>query len=229
MISVRIEIVVQATNGRLEAMFTDRHTRLLDARLYLVCDAISDDRLESALRGGVDIVQLRMKDADDDAILDAAARFKRVAAEYDALFVLNDRPDLALLADADGVHVGQDDMSAAEARAVIGADRILGLSTHTAQDVDGVQSDTIDYIGVGPVYATPTKPGRAAVGAPLVSYAALSATVPFFAIGGINQDNVEAVIAAGATRLAVVRAIRDADDPEQAARALKSEVTVGAT
>jgi thiamine-phosphate pyrophosphorylase len=210
-------------------MPSSRHARLLDARLYLVCDAIEDERLESALRGGVDIVQLRMKDAEDAQVLEAADRFKSLTAEHDALFLINDRPDLALQADADGVHIGQEDGEVEHARGKIGPHRILGLSTHTPQDVDGVRSDTIDYIGVGPVYATPTKPGRAAVGAPLVSYAALSATVPFFAIGGINQDNVEAVIAAGATRLAVVRAIRDADDPEQAARALKSEVTVGAT
>jgi thiamine-phosphate pyrophosphorylase len=210
-------------------MLTDRQARLTAASLYLVCDAIEDDRLEAALRGGVDIVQLRMKDAEDAAVLEAAARFKSMTAEHGALFLINDRPDLALQADADGVHVGQDDISAGEARAVIGPDRILGLSTHTAQDVDGVRSDTIDYIGVGPVYATPTKPGRPAVGCELVSYAAQHATVPFFAIGGINRSNVAAVIAAGANRLAVVRAIGDADDPQQAARELKSEVTVGAT
>jgi len=161
-------------------------------------------------------------------ILETAARFKAITEQHGALFLLNDRPDLAVQADADGVHVGQDDVPADQARAVIGPDRILGLSTHTAQDVDGVRTDTIDYIGVGPVYATPTKPGRAAVGNELVSYAAQHASVPFFAIGGINQRNVEAVIAAGATRLAVVRAIADAEDPLQAARALKSEVTVGA-
>jgi thiamine-phosphate pyrophosphorylase len=211
-------------------MPSTRHARLLDATLYLVCDAITDERLEAALRGGVDLVQLRMKEADDAKILEAAARFKTVAAEHGALFLLNDRPDLAVQANADGVHVGQDDTPVERARREIGPDRILGLSTHTAHDVDSVRSDTVDYIGVGPVFATPTKPGRPAVGPELVSYAAGHAGVPFFAIGGLDYHNLDPIVRAGAERIAVVRAIADAEDPEQAARTLRAQlgVSVGA-
>jgi thiamine-phosphate pyrophosphorylase len=205
----------------------DRRERLRRARLYLVCDDRPPEFLERALRGGVDVVQLRIKDADDDAIASAARRFKAVCARQRALFVLNDRPDLAAEIDADGVHVGQDDVPVAEARAVVGPDRLLGLSTHSPAQVDAAAG--VDYIGVGPVHATPTKPGRPAVGLDLVRYAAEHARVPFFAIGGIGPDNVGEVWAAGAQRIAVVRALTEAEDPERAAARLlaPSEVGVG--
>jgi thiamine-phosphate pyrophosphorylase len=204
----------------------DRRERLREARLYLVCDDRPDEFLERSLRGGVDIVQLRIKDGTDEAILTAARRFAAITARHGALFILNDRPDLALEAGADGVHVGQDDASVAQARAVVGPDRLVGLSTHTPAQVDAAATLGVDYIGVGPVHATPTKPGRPAVGLDLVRYAAQNAQVPFFAIGGINPDNVDAVRAAGAARVAVVRALTEADDPEDAAAQL-SEVVVG--
>ncbi len=146
--------------------------------------------------------------------------------------ILNDRPDLVAEAGADGVHVGQDDAAVPQARALIGPDRILGLSTHSPAQVDAAAGEPeIDYIGVGPVHATPTKPGRPAVGLDLVRYAAAHAATPFFAIGGIDAGNLAAVRGAGATRIAVVRAITDAPDPEAAARALRSgsEAGVGAT
>jgi thiamine-phosphate pyrophosphorylase len=183
---------------------------------------VPDDFLAGAVRGGVDIVQLRMKDASDAAILAAAERFAR----HDVLLIINDRPDLAITAGADGVHVGQDDMSVDEARAVVGPEGIVGLSTHTPEQVDGAGG--ADYIGVGPVYATPTKPGRPAVGLGLVRYASKHARLPFFAIGGIGLDNVEAVAAAGAERVAVVRAMTESDDPESTARQLKAAVTAEA-
>jgi thiamine-phosphate pyrophosphorylase len=204
----------------------DRRERLNAARLYLVCDERPDEFLERALRGGVDIVQLRIKQGSDVAILDAARRFATVCHASDALFILNDRPDLALEAGADGVHVGQDDVSVEEARATVGADRLVGLSTHTPAQIDAAAGAAVDYIGVGPVHATPTKPGRPAVGLDLVRYAAARAPVPFFAIGGINAGNVGAVRAAGAERIAVVRALTEAEDPERAAAEL-SEVAVG--
>jgi thiamine-phosphate pyrophosphorylase len=208
----------------------DRRRRLADARLYLVCDARSDAFLDAALRGGVDIVQLRVKDpGDDDVLLDAGRRFARACASHGALFILNDRPDLVAAAGADGVHVGQDDTSAADARATVGADRLLGVSTHSPAQIDAAAALDIDYIGVGPVHATPTKPGRPAVGTELVAYAARHACTPFFAIGGIDATNVAAVRDAGADRIAVVRALTSADDPEAAARALRAEVHVGAT
>jgi thiamine-phosphate pyrophosphorylase len=178
-----------------------------------------DDFLNAAVRGGVDIVQLRMKHASDAEILAAAERF----APHDVLLIINDRPDLAVAADADGVHVGQDDISVEEARELVGPERIVGLSTHTPEQVDGASG--ADYIGVGPVYSTPTKPGRPAVGPELVRYASEHACVPYFAIGGINADNLPAVRAAGAQRVAVVRALTEADDPESAARTLRAGIT----
>jgi thiamine-phosphate pyrophosphorylase len=194
--------------------------RLSRARLYLVADASAAVWLDAALRGGVDIVQLRMKDAGDDEILGAAERFRAACDAHQALFILNDRPDLAVAAGADGVHVGQDDTPVAEARALVGSERIVGLSTHSPAQIDAASG--VDYIGVGPVHATPTKPGRPAVGLDLVRYAAAHARVPWFAIGGIDETNVAAVRAAGATRIAVVRAIAQATDRAAAAEALRA-------
>lgn len=215
--------------GRLGSVPADRRTRLASARLYLVCGAIDDRRLAAAIRGGVQIVQLRCKQAADAEVLTAAARFRGITAEQGVLLIVNDRPDLALRADADGVHLGQDDAPVAQARALLGPDRLIGLSTHTPAQVDSGRSAGIDYTGVGPVHATPTKPGRPAAGYGLVGYAAAHAEQPFFAIGGIDTGNVQRTVAAGAGRIAVVRAIADAQDPELAARALRAalEVPVG--
>jgi thiamine-phosphate pyrophosphorylase len=204
---------------------TDRHEHLRSARLYLVCDEQPDEFLATVLGAGVDIVQLRMKDAGDDAIVAAGQRFARAAARHRALFMLNDRPDLVAAAGADGVHVGQDDVAVSEARAIVGPDRLIGLSTHSPAQVDAAADLDVDYIGVGPVHATPTKPGRPAVGLELVGYAAEHATVPFFAIGGISPENVDAVRSAGAWRIAVVRALTDARDPAHAARRLRQGIS----
>jgi thiamine-phosphate pyrophosphorylase len=201
---------------------SDRRERLRNSRLYLVCAEQSDEFLSTVLGAGVDIVQLRMKDATDDEIVRAGRRFAHAVAEHGALFILNDRPDLVEAAGADGVHVGQDDVPVAEARAAIGADRLLGLSTHSPEQVDGAAGAPVDYIGVGPVHATPTKPGRRAVGLALVRYAAEHATVPFFAIGGITPANAAAVRDAGAERIAVVRALTESSDPALDARRLRS-------
>jgi thiamine-phosphate pyrophosphorylase len=203
----------------------DRRERLRSARLYLVCEEQPDDFLHEVMAAGVDIVQLRMKDAGDDAILAAGQRFVRVAATHGALFILNDRPDLVAEVGADGVHVGQDDVTVSEARAIVGPDRLIGLSTHSPTQVDAAAGLDVDYIGVGPVHATPTKPGRAAVGVELVGYAAEHAGVPFFAIGGISPENVEAVRSAGAERIAVVRALTEAASPGQAARRLRQGIS----
>ena len=213
---------------------TERAVRLQEARLYLVCDEEPDEFLAAVLAAGVDLVQLRMKDAPDTAIVATGQRFARAAAEHGALFILNDRPDLVAATGADGVHVGQDDASVAEARELVGPDRLVGLSTHSPAQVDAAAGLPLDYIGVGPVHATPTKPGRSAVGLELVRYAAGHAGVPFFAIGGIAPANVDAVSAAGAERIAVVRALTEAADPASVARRLRaagaggSEVRVGA-
>jgi thiamine-phosphate pyrophosphorylase len=202
------------------------------ARLYLVCGEQSDAFLEQALHGGVDIVQLRLKDAGEDSIVATARRYAAVCHAHGVPLILNDRPDLVAAAGADGVHVGQDDTGVAQARALVGPDRVVGLSTHSPAQIDAAAVETaVDYIGVGPVHATPTKPGRPAVGLDLVRYAAAHAATPFFAIGGIDAGNAVDVRAAGATRIAVVRAITEARDPEAAARVLRSgsEAGVGAT
>jgi thiamine-phosphate pyrophosphorylase len=206
---------------------TDPRERLRSAHLYLVCDDRPDEFLAGAFAGGVDLIQLRMKDASDEEIVAAGRRFAAAASDHDALFILNDRPDLVAATGADGVHVGQDDASVPDARAIVGAGRIVGLSTHSPSQVDAASGAGVDYIGVGPVHATPTKPGRPAVGLELVRYAAAHATVPFFAIGGISPANVAAVSAAGATRIAVVRALTDAPDVEHAARALRGAIVPG--
>ena len=201
--------------------------RLSTARLYLVCDEQPDAFLAAVLGAGVDILQLRMKDAGEEAVVAAGRRFARAAERFGALFVLNDRPDLVAAIGADGVHVGQDDVSVDEARAIIGPDRLIGLSTHSPEQVEAAAGVPVDYIGVGPVHATPTKPGRPPVGLELVRYAAAHATVPFFAIGGISPSNLEAVRDAGAERIAVVRALTDAADPVAATRSLRSGLGLG--
>ncbi len=201
-----------------------RRQRLRDARLYLVCDIREDALIEAALRGGVDIVQLRDKHADEATLVTAGRRYAALCRAHDALFILNDRPDLVADAAADGVHVGQDDRAVAATRELVGPERIIGLSTHTPQQIAAANDSDVDYIGVGPVHATPTKPGRPAVGTALVRDAAAHATHPFFAIGGVDTTNVLAVREAGAQRVAVVRAITEATDPEQAARALRAAV-----
>lgn len=196
--------------------------RIARARLYFIADGVGG--LEAALRGGVDMFQLRDKSDDDDAVLANAAAARRLCDAFGALLIVNDRPDLAVAAGADGVHVGQDDVPVAEARAVVGPEAIVGLSTHSPAQVEAANDAGVDYIGVGPVYATPTKAEREPVGVDLVAFAARHARVPFFAIGGIDAGNAGAVVAAGARRVAVVRAIADAGDPEAAARALRAEV-----
>jgi thiamine-phosphate pyrophosphorylase len=207
-----------------------RRARLSAARLYLICDATPGGRpLESvlapALRGGVDVFQLRCKDASDEEILAAAAVAREWCEVAGALFILNDRPDLVAATGADGVHVGQDDVTIAEARAIAGPDALVGQSTHSPEQVDA--GAIADYLGVGPVHVTPTKPGRLAVGTELVTYAARNAKVPWFAIGGVDETTINAVMAAGANRAAIVRAIAEAEDPEAVTRRLARALDVG--
>lgn len=213
-------------------MISDRFERLAAARLYLVCGELEDDRLDAALLGGVQLVQLRMKAVAPDAIVDVSRRYAAICSRHGAPFILNDHPELVDEAGADGVHLGQDDMPVGRARELLGPKRIVGLSTHDMDQVDAAHRMGVDYIGVGPVNVTPTKPGRPAVGTELVSAAARRAELPFFAIGGIDTSNVEVVLRAGARRVAVVRAIAQADDPQVAARdlraALDSRVRIGA-
>jgi thiamine-phosphate pyrophosphorylase len=201
-----------------------RRERMRTARLYFVCDARPrgedpEPLLRAALSGGVDIVQLREKELDRHAIERSAATFRRLCDTYSVPFIVNDDPYLAHACDADGVHLGQDDTPVAEAREVLGSDAIIGLSTHTQEQVDAAAG--IEYISAGPVWETPTKAGRPAAGLELVSYAAGHASVPFYAIGGIYPGNAREVVEAGAERICVVRAIRDAEDPAAAAEQLR--------
>ena len=198
--------------------------RLRDARVYLVLEAAALDAVEPALRGGVDLVQLRDKHASDDEIVRAGRELRALCHDRGALFLVNDRPDLALACEADGVHVGQDDMPVDEARAIVGRDLIVGTSTHSREQVDAADESGVDYYAVGPVFETPTKEGRPATGWELIAYAAGRATKPWFAIGGMDAKSARAAAAAGAERVVVVRAIRDADDPEEAARAIRAAV-----
>jgi thiamine-phosphate diphosphorylase len=206
-----------------------RRERLRTARLYFVCEALPGGRepealLQAALSGGVDIVQLREKELERDEIERSARTFRRLCDTYSALFIVNDDPWLARTCAADGVHVGQDDVAATEARQVLGPEAIVGLSTHSEEQLAASAAEPVDYVSVGPIWETPTKLGRPGVGLGLVEHAAANAPHPFFAIGGIAPANAGEVVAAGAERLGAVRAIRDADDPTGAAEALRGSL-----
>jgi thiamine-phosphate pyrophosphorylase len=196
---------------------------LEDRRLYLVTGVRSDleDFLAAAVSGGVDVVQVRERRLADRELVAVLERARELTRALGVPLVVNDRPDLALLVGADLVHLGQDDVPV-ELAVRLGCP--AGLSTHTPAQIDGTPPAAA-YIGVGPVHATPTKPGRPGVGLELVRYAAHHASVPWFAIGGIDETNVDAVVEAGATRIAVVRAIGEAADPARAARTLHDALT----
>jgi thiamine-phosphate pyrophosphorylase len=214
---------------------SDARQQLADARLYFVCEARPGDGdpaplLEAALRGGVDVIQLREKASRcAEEIVALAEPFRRAADEHGALFFLNDHPELVEACRADGVHVGQDDMPVAEARAAAGSGALVGLSTHSPEQFDAALAATgdarPDQVSAGPVWETPTKEGRPAAGLELIRHASKAeADAPWFAIGGIDPSNVDEVVAAGASRIVVVRAIRDAADPEAAARELRARL-----
>lgn len=223
-----------------------RLERLRSARLYLCCDLqrflatdprqdtveqLDTDRLElffrSAFRGGVDIIQVRDKKISVRTELEALRLLVRVAEQEGGLSAANDRADAALLSRVDVFHVGQTDLTTQQARTVLGDDVLLGRSCHTRSQVVAASEDPgTDYYCTGPVWETPTKPGRPAVGLDLPAFAADldpvcgTSSTPFFAIGGIDEETVSQVTAAGAGRVVVVRAIADAANPENAARRL---------
>lgn len=204
----------------------DRRARLATARLYLVCGAFPDnhdlpDLIRGAAAGGVEVFQLREKHLPDDELAAVAHATRILCERLGVLFIVNDRPGVAVEIGADGVHVGQDDMPVAEVRELVGPDMLIGLSTHAPAEIDVVDASLVDYIGVGPIHATPTKPGRPAVGLELVRYASNHSPVPFFAIGGLDASNIAETVDAGATRVCVLRAVAGADDPERAARPLR--------
>jgi thiamine-phosphate pyrophosphorylase len=202
-----------------------------DRRLYL-CLPDRDDLahfVAACIGGGVDIVQLREKRLDDRALLARAAIVRDVCRDHDVPFVLNDRADLALAAEADGVHVGQDDAPAALGRRLLGPDAIVGLSTHAPEQLAAAAGEPVDYVSAGPVNATPTKPGRAGVGLGYVAHAAQHANRPFFVTGGVTPETVPDIAAAGATRFVVVRYLTEAADPGDAARRLRDAIDAHAS
>ena len=214
-----------------------RQLRLAESRLYLCTDSRRErgdlaDFLEAVLVGGVDIVQLREKGLEareELALLDVV---REVCGRHGALFAVNDRADIAVAASADVLHLGQDDLDPHVARRIVGDDVLLGLSTHGPEQaalVHAADGPTVDYYCAGPVWTTPTKPGRPAVGIEAVVDAAThDRGVPWFAIGGIDPgERLDAVLAAGATRIVVVRALTEARDPETAARGLAERLRAG--
>lgn len=214
------------SSEREQRLASARRARLAAARLYLVCGAEPEGRelptlLRTAIAGGVDVVQLREKHLPDEELASIARAAHTLCGALGALLIVNDRPWVAREAGADGIHVGQDDIPVADVRALVGPDVLIGLSTHSPEQIDAVDASLVDYIGVGPIHETPTKPGRPAVGLELIRYAAAHAPVPFFAIGGLHEGNLADALGAGATRVCVLRAIAGAGDPERAARSLR--------
>jgi thiamine-phosphate pyrophosphorylase len=213
--------------------------RLSRALLYLCTDARRRQRdlaafLDAALRGGVDIVQLREKGLEARAEMAYAEVFADVAVRHGALWSVNDRADLALATGTDVLHLGQDDLPVPVARRILGPAPLVGRSTHAGPEVAAAAIEPgVDYFCVGPCWPTPTKPGRPAPGLDLLRHAARVAPPdapgarPWFAIGGIDADRLDQVLAAGARRVVVVRAITEADDPEAAARALRRRLAAG--
>jgi thiamine-phosphate pyrophosphorylase len=212
----------------------NRRARLAQCRLYLVTSPVPQlaPIVEQCLQAGLRLVQYRAKpgpnvdgvEFDDRQRLEQARQLRRLCLEYGALFLINDRIDLALAVDADGVHLGQGDLPVAMARRLLGPERLIGCSTHAIAELRQAVADGCDYVGVGPVQATPTKPGREPVGLAYVAAAAQECPVPFFAIGGIDTSNMAEVQAAGATRVAVVRALTEASSPALITKTLLNQL-----
>ncbi len=195
-------------------------------RLYVITGDRGDELetariVEAALDGGATIIQLRKKSMPMVEQYRLATALRTLTLAHEALLIINDHADLAIAADADGVHLGQDDLPPDAVRALPGFEgRLIGRSTHSLGQAQLAVNEGADYIAVGPVYPTPTKEGRAAVGTALVSRVAGIVDRPFVAVGGIDHDNAAAVVEAGARAIAVVRAVYDAVDPAEAARRL---------
>ena len=208
-----------------------RLQRLDRSRLCLITDPGGSDcsaemlkRVELALATGVSLVQYRRKQGTDALRLQEARQLAELCQAHQALLIINDRIDLALLVNADGVHLGQDDLPHAAARQLMGPEKLIGRSTHRLAQLEQAQEEGADYLGVGAVYATATKADRTAAGLGWVRDASASARIPWFAIGGINGDNITEVLAAGASRVAVVSAIMGASDPAATARQLLTQL-----
>jgi thiamine-phosphate pyrophosphorylase len=199
---------------------------LAGRRLYLCTPDRPDlaDFLDACIEGGVDVVQLRAKDLEARPLLRRAEVALAVCRRWHVPFLMNDRPDLAAACDADGVHVGQDDVPPEVARSLLGPHAIVGLSTHAPAELDAAGDQPVDYLSVGPVAPTPTKPGRPGTGRGYLSYARAHATRPWFVTGGVTPDTVGDLVSAGARRFVVVRYLTEAVDPAENARRLKAAI-----
>jgi thiamine-phosphate pyrophosphorylase len=203
--------------------------RLAGARLYLLltgsqCVAAIDWTIAKSVTGGVDIVQMREKELSDRELIARAREVRRLTRKAGVLFIVNDRPDVARLTEADGVHLGQDDVSVKDARRIVGADALIGVSTHTSEQVRQALLDGADYIGVGPVFPSRTKEFAHFPGLEFVRAATSETSLPTFALGGICPENLGQVVAAGARRIAVGAALAAAEDPERVARLLRAGI-----
>jgi thiamine-phosphate pyrophosphorylase len=197
----------------------------LDQRNLYLCVAHRDDLatfLPAVLRGGVDVVQLREKDLDDAVRIADARLMMPICAAFDVPFIMNDSPELALAVGADGVHVGQEDVSVARCRELLGADAIVGLSTHTTTEFDEALDQSATYFSAGPIVATPTKPGRAGTGSGYAAASQARSDRPVFVTGGVNAENVADLVAVGLRHFVVVRALTEAAEPEVAARRIRA-------
>ncbi|MGP8059115.1 MAG: thiamine phosphate synthase [Acidimicrobiales bacterium] len=195
-------------------------------RLYLCTPDRPDlERfVAGCLRGGVDVVQLRDKELGARALIRRAVALRSVCADHGVPFLVNDRPDLALEAGADGVHVGQDDAPPSLARRILGPDAIVGLSTHSTDDLAAAVDEPVDYLSAGPVEPTPTKPGRPGTGEGYLAEASARSPFPVFVTGGVRPERVPELAAAGARHFVVVRWLTESADPEAAARALRATI-----
>jgi thiamine-phosphate pyrophosphorylase len=208
-----------------------RRQKLQAANLYLVTMPVDNivAVVESALQGGVQIVQYRQKDGEDGTRYAIAQQLCEICHKYDALFLVNDRVDIAIAVGADGIHVGQTDLPVSAVRQILdkngdASQYIIGQSTTNPQELEIALNNQVDYVGVGPVHATPTKPNKAASGYEYVTYAAQNINIPWFAIGGLDERNLAEAIAAGAKRVAVVRAIMQAEHPDLIAKKMRSQL-----
>ena len=203
-----------------------RRQQLQSAPLYLVTSPIPDilKIVEAALKGGLTLVQYRDKEGKDSDRLEKAHQLCQLCHRYNALFIVNDRVDIALAVDADGVHLGQNDAPVTFARDLLGSHKIVGRSTTNKQELNRAIAERADYVGVGPFYETPTKPGKPAASTEYIDYVKAKCHVPWFAIGGIGLDNLGAVLTTGARRVAVVRAIMQAEQPTQVTRQFLSQL-----
>lgn len=203
-----------------------------DSRLYVIVDrtALSGRDpvkiAEAAIRGGADVIQWRDKSASDAEFLSVARTLRDLTQATETIFIINDRVHIAEVVCADGVHVGHEDLPVEAVRSLVGKRMLIGRSTHSLKEALAAQNHGADYLGVGPVFSTPTKPDYRAVGIALLDSVMSQVRIPWVAIGGIDLENLPLVLSAGAQRVAVVRAVAAASDPERAAQSFKSQLNV---